>query len=347
MPTKFTDETIAKLFGNEEAEREDPTRLMEYFVKNNVYDRVRANIRLRVLVGYKGVGKSALFKVCDIEDKTEKIVSIWIRPDDISTIAIEKNEDINRTIKEWKIGIQNLIFGKVAEAAGFVEELSNNKSVVAYGKGFLGSLLAFLNERAGSKLAPLRKSFIQNFTARKKLVVYLDDLDRGWTGQRSSVFRMSALLNAIRDIIADGEGIYFRIALRSDVYYIVRRTDPSTDKIEGDVIWLQWNNDDIFRVLVKRVATFLGKGMELVAFNYKKQAQLSRYLVGIFEPVYAGRGLWEHKPTYQVILSLVRAKPRDMILLCSGAARLAGSRNHTEIKSQDIGDSLRADPESC
>jgi hypothetical protein len=34
----------------------------------------------------------------------------------------------------------------------------------------------------------------------------------------------------------------FRIGLRSDVYFLVRTSDESTDKIEANVVWLSWSN---------------------------------------------------------------------------------------------------------
>ena len=138
MPLEFTDETIVRLFGHEEAEREEPARLREYFVKNDVYTRVRADLRLRIIVGHKGVGKSALFKICEIEDKTNEVASIWIKPDDIAQLPSDRT-DLNIRIKEWKDGIQNIIFQKVAEEFGHLPDASE-KSSVNYGTGLLQSL---------------------------------------------------------------------------------------------------------------------------------------------------------------------------------------------------------------
>jgi hypothetical protein len=108
------------------------------------------------------------------------------------------------------------------------------------------------------------------------------------------------------------------------------------DKIEGDTIRLQWNNDDIFRILVRRVATFQGRGAELAAFGKLTQFQLAHHLNGVFESKYAGSGAWDGQDTYKVILSFVRAKPRDIVLFCAGAARCAANNHHSIIQSSDI-----------
>ncbi len=73
MPCAFTPEIIEELFGTEAAEQEDPLRLRKYFFKNKTYEDIKANLPLRILVAHKGIGKSALFKVCFSEDIDRRI----------------------------------------------------------------------------------------------------------------------------------------------------------------------------------------------------------------------------------------------------------------------------------
>jgi predicted AAA+ superfamily ATPase len=60
---RFDDETILRLFGAQAAEDETFDRLSEYFIRNKAYERLRSDIKLRLLVGHKGIGKSALLKM--------------------------------------------------------------------------------------------------------------------------------------------------------------------------------------------------------------------------------------------------------------------------------------------
>ncbi|MBA4124488.1 MAG: hypothetical protein H0X72_18760 [Acidobacteria bacterium] len=60
---EFTDDNIQKLFGHEAAEDEDPERLKKYYFKSSIYDRIATDLPIRILVGHKGIGKSALFKI--------------------------------------------------------------------------------------------------------------------------------------------------------------------------------------------------------------------------------------------------------------------------------------------
>jgi predicted ATPase len=61
MPT-FDDANIEELFGAEDAENERPERFKEYFYYNHAYESLIAELPVRILVGHKGVGKSALLK---------------------------------------------------------------------------------------------------------------------------------------------------------------------------------------------------------------------------------------------------------------------------------------------
>ncbi len=56
---KFDEETIRSIFGHEAAEDEEIERLKKYYVKTDVYNAIKSSISLYILVGHKGVGKSA------------------------------------------------------------------------------------------------------------------------------------------------------------------------------------------------------------------------------------------------------------------------------------------------
>ncbi|MBC6613312.1 hypothetical protein H8B15_20495 [Hymenobacter sp. BT507] len=51
----FDDVTIRNLFGSEAGEDEDISRLKQYYFKSDIYERVKAPMPLRILVGHKGI----------------------------------------------------------------------------------------------------------------------------------------------------------------------------------------------------------------------------------------------------------------------------------------------------
>lgn len=88
----FNEPEIQRLFGHEAAEDEDPRRLRQYYFKGTVFDAVATDLPLRILVGHKGIGKSALFKVAIAEDSEDGRLPISLRPDDVVVSMITQSQ---------------------------------------------------------------------------------------------------------------------------------------------------------------------------------------------------------------------------------------------------------------
>ena len=198
MPV-FTEENIQRIFGHEAAEDEDINRLTEYYFKNQTYLNMRAPLPLRILVGHKGIGKSALFSVAIQEDAKEGLLSISLRPDDISEVRDDQT-DFNAQIKSWKTGLLRIIEKKVVENLGIARSDMQTKGQ-ATGKALAvikASVQPYLKDKIDFN--PLQKAFTERFLKANALNVYIDDLDRGWQGRKTDISRISALLNAVRDL---------------------------------------------------------------------------------------------------------------------------------------------------
>jgi len=326
---EFDEKTIQRLFGHEAAEDEEPSRLREYYFKARTYQQIANDLSLRILVGHKGIGKSALFKVAQAEDEESQILALSIQPNDLVGIA-SSNAGFIDLIREWRDGLTSIIARKALTSLGMESE-----DVVAKLKRFGGQLIDFLadtfQERAKVSFTGSKKLVLDNFLRTRKICIYIDDLDRGWQGRKEDIVRISALLNAVRDITNDMRGTRFRIALRSDVYFLVRTSDESTDKIEGSVVWQSFTNHEILALLVKRVKTFFGEQAnesELISSEQRILAQnLHRIMISHFE----GQGHWENAPMHRVLMSLIRKRPRDLVKLCTLAARQAYSDSSSKI----------------
>lgn len=318
----FDDKTITELFGSEDAVSEPIDRLKEYYFKNDTFESVTAELPIRLLVGHKGTGKSALFKVAISEETAKGNLPILIRPDDIAEIGKSADEFLLK-VRQWKWGLNKIIGEKVFEEFGV-----QDKSTLAKVKQFGVKLMAYaletardLNERVS--LEPTKKALIEGFLKNQKIVVYIDDLDRGWEGTKDDIVRISTLLNAIRDLSGQNPGLLFKLSLRSDVYYQVRTSDESTDKIEGSVVWCRWTNHEIFVLLIKRVQTFLGNMVDEKKLLTLDQKDLQFYLDDIMERRFQGRGRWSNIPMHQMLMTVIRRRPRDIVKLLSLAAHQA------------------------
>src|SRR5262245_31967650 len=133
----FSEENIHKLFGHEAAEDEEPERLRQYYFKARTFEQMATDLPLRILVGHKGIGKSALFKVAMAEEKERKHLSILIQPNDIADISTNAT-DFLLSIRQWTNGLNGIITRKVLESLGISSEH------LASAKNYGGQILQFL-----------------------------------------------------------------------------------------------------------------------------------------------------------------------------------------------------------
>lgn len=315
----FTDETIEKIFGADDAENENSERLLEYFYKSEAYEQLTSNLAVRVLVAHKGVGKSALLKRAFLADEQEKKPALWLRPNDLvetKTSAAAQSDFVLR-VEEWKRGI--------------LREVLSYLVVGTYGQGALDTIAEAALNRPKSLLILIQKALTEDHGGQN-INVYIDDIDRGWAAEQNDIRNISALLTALRDIGGDAPNVRFRLGLRSDVYFLVRTSDESTDKIERNVIWLRWNNDDILRMAALRVATYFKLDYDQGKILSLTQRQISDQILShVIAPRYQGRGKWADRPTYRVLMSLIRNRPRDLVKLFHLAARAAKQDNSKKI----------------
>lgn len=334
----FTDENIHALFGHEAAEDESPERLREYYFKSSIYDRVATSLPLRILVGHKGIGKSALFKVAMNEDRNANRLTLEVQPNDIVGLA-EDTTDFLSTVRSWRNGLLELLGTKsITGLGGDPTEVTTN--LKRYGGKLTDFLLNSIKDTKWIDADPTKKIIREAFLRNQEICVYIDDLDRGWQGRRQDINRISALLNAVRDISNENRNIRFRIALRSDVYFLVRTSDESTDKIESSVVWQSWTQQEIFALLIKRIETYFGNAVDLDRLLVSPQAHLDNSLEKVFETTFKGRGHWAGAPTHQVMMSLIRKRPRDLVKLCTLAARRAKVAGSGIITSQNLEDAF-------
>lgn len=323
MKTEFTEENIRKLFGFEDAESEPIDRLRQYYFKNDLFEEVISDLPLRLLVGHKGVGKSALFKVAMHEQQTQGYLTILIRPDDIAEIG-EIHDTLLISINKWKFGLASIITEKVLSEFG-VNDVSFKKKIIQYGMK-VTKLIADVSKPYIEKKVDLevgKKLLVKRFLKTEKVIVYLDDLDRGWQNRREGIVMISALLNAIRDLSSINPGLSFKVSLRSDVYAAIRFEDESSDKISGSVTWNSYTLHEIYVMLVMRVMSFFQHNVNEPHLKNMDQRKLSYFLENIMDINFKGKGKWENAPIHNVILSLIRKRPRDIVKLCTLAARKA------------------------
>lgn len=337
----FKKECRMKLFGHEDAGKEDADRLSLYYYKTTEYEDVTSIIDLQIIIGEKGTGKSALLRMAYTEMiSEERIVPIWIRLDDLSELyeGILSSDNLYELKTLWKRSISKLVIMNLASHMSFALGEDYEKALQwAYNTGYTAR--DFIS-RSAKILKPMYDKYsnldiesvscgehhtLSRMIKNKKIRLFFDDFDLDWKGRLSDVLKIKSLLLSLSDMTSDMDGLSVRIALRTDVYEMIRNEEFS-DKFESSLIKCKWSNQEIMKTLAKRICTYFGEEFDeqATADNQTAQYNIIKYLNLIFIPSFdKSTRVWANAPTHRVIYSLIRRKPRDMVKLCHSVAEEA------------------------
>ena len=333
----FSEEQIRDMFGDLAAEDEKKDRFSAYFIKTDVYKKIHNFLPIRILVAHKGIGKSAVFQMSYFENLRNNVLCIWVKPDDILGIAnADDGTDPLEMIRQWKTGLEELLVEKVVSNFNISKDNDTINQISRNGLKLterIGMIVKKVQDVVD--VDAIKKSVADQYLKNHKIVIYVDDLDRAWNGSKQNIYRISALLNAVRDMCNESNELCFRISLRSDVYYLVRTADESTDKIDGNVLWLTWTEHELLALLVKRVQTYFDNYISERELLGMGQQEMSAYLDDIMASTFEGAGKWNKRPIRYIFLSLIRRRPRDLINLCTLAARNANAEGRNLIVTED------------
>jgi hypothetical protein len=92
-------------------------------------------------------------------------------------------------------------------------------------------------------------------------------------------------------------------------------------------------------LVAKRIATFFKSDVSQAQIEKMDQISISRTILSkVIDPEFKGKGHWDSRPIHNVLLSLTRARPRDLIKLFQLAAKRARAKGATIIASTDFQD---------
>lgn len=339
--SRFDDETILSLFGAQAAEDDRPDQLKSYFIRNKAYERAGANIPLRIIVGHKGVGKSALLKMLFLQDASDKVLSIWLQPNDIS-----RAWSVTGNFVEKVEGIKKNILSIIAEKSFDELEIFGKQTASMPGLSSARSLFRILTKAIQEEGGPsVEASLAKEFNNNGKINIYIDDIDRGWAATPSDIENISALINASRDLVNQdvSGGLRFRIGIRTDAYNLVREHDESGDKFEPYRVPITWTNHEILVLMAKRVSNYFSVEFDdgyYIQRTDGSQLEVARFLQPVISEKFEGAGHWANRPIHNVLLSLTRRRPRDLVKLLSGAAQVSDKNGRTIITTRDLTDSF-------
>lgn len=275
-----------------------------------------------------------------IESSNSNIVPIWIRLDDLSELYsdILNANNLYQLKTLWKRSISKLVIMNLASHMSFSMGEDYEKALQwAYNTGY--ATRDFIS-RSAKILKPMYDKCIsldaesascgehhalQRMIDNKQIRLFFDDFDLDWHGKSSDILKIKSLLLSLSDMTSDMDGLSVRIALRTDVYEMIRNEEFS-DKFESSLVKCQWNNQEIMKTLAKRICAYFNEPFDEKNTSNQKTLQYNivQYLNFIFIPNFdQSTRIWSNAPTHRVIYSLIRRKPRDMVKLCHSIAEEA------------------------
>ena len=199
---QFDDATIEKLFGADDAENEKEDEFKEYFYYNKIFVNLDNELPIRLLVGHKGIGKSALLKRTFLSDREQGRLAVRLQPSDILGTKIGAQiKDFNSLVERWKDGLLAAV--AVKAVAEFARDKVEEAEIVGLGakiSKFLPLLSKMLADRAKKFSDKADRAIVDALALAGAINIYIDDIDRGWTASENDIRNISALLNAVRDI---------------------------------------------------------------------------------------------------------------------------------------------------
>lgn len=313
----------------------------------------------RIIVGRKGVGKTAILEWLATIHQQHKIPVLLIRPDDLDTSQFSGANDvgalkrgmyacllhavadcIGAQLKGFLIGANATLYSN-AVSRGKREgdwmsktiELINgiSKSITKVdGAALIKSL------SGGNSDTVIAQAIKQHFAPDKKtFVLLLDDTDQIASPSQDQYSRIWALMLAVRKLAQSNPCIRCVFTLRTEVWLRLTRNDrgqrDQIDHFRPLLVTLRTDEQHMLNILNRR--------FELAAKDLGHNSGGMRLFFGSNDvrlPTSTERRSWD-----SFILKSSRERPRDMIQLVGHLARHAQKRRVDQIGDEDAEGAMR------
>jgi hypothetical protein len=287
MPDNSVDLTRLSL-GAPSAERDISQGLADYFVESQAFRRV-ADGPKRIVLGNRGTGKSAIFKVIAERRRKAKLPVIELAPENYSyemLTTILKEESEGSWAKHgayavaWKYLIYVLVMKAVAgdatklkkDASGRIQRyLRDNHAGEAGSK--LGALISYLKRMEGFKVGPVEASIktrelermykldeitpllkdLQEALKTKPVVVFVDELDQGWDASEDAKAFVSGLFQACAKLNELSPNLHVYMSLRQELYDSIPALYEDAQKARDLIEVISWDEPSLLELVANRI----------------------------------------------------------------------------------------------
>lgn len=330
-------------FGAPAAERDHG--LKDYFVESDAYRRVEGG-KKSIIIGNRGSGKSALFKILTEREKKRGTMVIELAPENYS---YEMLSQVMRSEKEgswakqgayaaaWKYLIYVLIMKELTSGSGSFKKGSAAKIYTYLRDNFsgqqeypIGILISYLKRLEGFKIgsyeAGLKTRELQRLYRleeiielipsiidqcnRQSVLILVDELDRGWDASEDAKAFVSGLFQAAMTINNHTPNLRVLITLRRELYDNIPALYEDAQKFRDIIEIIQWDEPMLLELAAKRIHH------SLPALKDKSSEEC-------WNSVFAETLDYRQTKSFNYMVDRTLYRPREIIQFCTDATTKA------------------------
>ena len=280
---------LSKLsFGAPAAERDINVGLIDYFVESEAYQRLAAR-RRTIVLGNRGSGKSAIFKVFAERERRLGRIVLELRPEEFSyelLSGVLQKESQGAWAKHsafssaWKYLILILAMKEITRSGPHLKT-GNAARVYEYLRDHhkesqdnpLGMLISYLKRIEGFKIGPYEASVktreltrlykleeiqhllphLKQLLKRRSVTVLVDELDKGWDSSEDAKSFVAGLFQASISLNEMCPEFTVYVSLRRELYDSIPSLYEDAQKYRDIIETIQWDESNLRSVVAKRI----------------------------------------------------------------------------------------------
>jgi hypothetical protein len=343
------------------AERDIQRGLVEYFVESEAYKRVAGRDKT-IIIGNRGVGKSAIFQILAANAKSQKsALVIELAPEDYSYELLRESMLTEREgswmkhgayAVAWKYLIFVSVMKSLATSTSQVTKKSSMGAIARYVRdnhhggqpSKLSALISYLKRIEGVKIGKyeaalktreLEKLYkleeidnllpeLKNVLESKRVIVLVDELDRGWDASEDAQAFVAGLFQACLSINQLSSNLTVYMSLRQELYENIPALYEDAQKYRDLIEYVRWDEDGLKRLICARLRYSMWK---LYPKDYWQPGAPSDDF--LWNQFFAEILSYRQTKSFNYLVDRTLFRPREIIQLCSQVIESARETNQT------------------
>jgi hypothetical protein len=275
------------------AERDIKRGLADYFIESEAFDRVLRGQKL-VVVGNRGVGKSAIFQVLAQRERAHGTFVIELAPEDYSYELLSRSmvpesggswAKLGAYAVAWKYLIYVMVMQELTRKGSrrkdataiyrYVRDhyvggaTSKLAALISYIKRLEGVKLGLAGIEASIRTRELEKLYrldeiapllpvLGKVLQDHRVVVLVDELDRGWDQSEDAKAFVAGLFQACMSINGLSDNLRVYMSLRQELYDDIPALYEDAQKYRDVIEVITWTRPRLLQLIAARIRYSMG-----------------------------------------------------------------------------------------